>query len=62
MASSIIDSLTGFISPQLVDSLASHLGESSAAVETGLKGGAAAMLGGSRTTQATVAFLKGSSA
>ena len=37
MASSIIDSLTGFISPQLVDSLASHLGESSAAVETGLR-------------------------
>src|SRR5512141_2750408 len=46
MASSMIDSLTGFISPQLVNSLASHLGESSDAVESGLQGGAAAMLGG----------------
>ena len=46
MASSIIDSLAGLISPQLVNSLASHLGESTEAVETGLQGGTAAMLGG----------------
>lgn len=46
MSSSIIDSVMGFIGPQVTGAVASQLGESSATVQQGLQGGAAAMLSG----------------
>ncbi|WP_260706497.1 OmpA family protein [Edaphobacter flagellatus] len=46
MSSSIIDSVMGFIGPQVTGAVASQLGESSAVVQQGLQGSAAAMLSG----------------
>lgn len=44
MASSLMDSLTGFITPQITDSIASRTNESEGAVRKGLLGGSASML------------------
>lgn len=44
MSNSVVDNLVGLISPQIVDSLASRLGELESAVQKGLQGGSAALL------------------
>ncbi|MBS1820524.1 MAG: OmpA family protein [Acidobacteria bacterium] len=46
MSSSIIDSVMGFLGPQVSSALASQMGESSETIQRGLQGGAAAMLSG----------------
>ena len=46
MAASIIDTVMGFLGPQITGPLASHLGESSDTIQRGLQGSAAAMLSG----------------
>ena len=46
MSSSIIDSVMGFLGPQVSGALASQMGESSETIQRGLQGGAAAMLSG----------------
>lgn len=46
MPGSLLESLTGLISPQMTDSIASRLGESEGAVRQGLLGGAASLLSG----------------
>jgi len=46
MAGSIIDTVMGFLGPQVAGPLATQLGESTDTVQRGLQGGAAAMLAG----------------
>ena len=46
MAGSIVESLTNLLGPQVLNPLASQLGESTDTVQRGLQGGAAAMLAG----------------
>lgn len=46
MAGSIIDTVMGFLGPQVAEPIASQMGESTDTIQRGLQGGAAAMLSG----------------
>lgn len=54
---SLVDSLAGLITPQIVGSLASRLGESESAVSKGLTGGAATLLSGLAGRATDTSFL-----
>lgn len=54
---SLVDSLAGLITPQIVGSLASRLGESESAISKGLTGGAATLLSGLAGRATDTSFL-----